>query len=99
MGFRNISCYTRRDLSIFIHTKIILTCALSIALFIVSSGTVEAEDKTSDYVFLYLPDPVMKYRLSDQAAHLDYVAKIDRLLHSELENIQSEQRWSQEFGQ
>jgi len=32
----------------------------------------------------------MKYRLSDQAAHLDYVAKIDRLLHSELENIQSE---------
>lgn len=74
----------------FIRPQIILTCALSIVLFTASLGTVEAEDKTSGSVFLYLPDPVMKYRLSDQAVYLDYVAKIDRRLHSELGNIQSE---------
>ncbi|MCB1593241.1 MAG: hypothetical protein KDI90_12410 [Alphaproteobacteria bacterium] len=75
----------------FTHTNRIIICALSIVLFAASLGTANAEEKAiHNQVFLYLPDPISRYRTSDETAYIKYMVKIAKeILPSTLENMQT----------
>ncbi len=75
----------------FTHTNRTIILALSITLFAICLGTANAEDKTiRKQIFLYLPDPISRYRTSDETAYVAYMAKIAKdVIPSTLENTLS----------
>ncbi len=75
----------------FTHKNRLIIFALSIVLFTAFLGTAKAEEKTiSKQTFLYLPDPISRYRTSDETAYIDYIVKIAKeIIPSTLEDMQS----------
>lgn len=80
-----------KNLFKFIYPNRLIIFALSFVLFTASLGTATAEEKAiRKQVFVYLPDPISRYRTSDETAYIKYIVKIAKeILPSTLENSQS----------